>query len=314
MAVSGPRPDTPRSMTREEKELSVVLVTRDRRAELVAALAAIAAASPSPAEVVVVDNASTDGTRQALARRFPRARVLPQATNLGVARARNLGIEAASHEWVVCLDDDAVLAAPGVLAAATRRLLAEPDLAVVAGRIVNAARGETLSHEFPRRGLSPEQVAREQDVAYFVGCAFAVRRSAFLAAGGFYERLHYGLEELDLAYRLLDAGWRLRYVPDFAVRHRASPAARRDAGWHFHLMRSRVLVAVRSLPWWALVPHLLIWHGAMLFFGLRAGQMSAVVRGAVAGWRECGHAWRTRRVLSRSTVGEVRRLSGRLFW
>jgi GT2 family glycosyltransferase len=151
-------------------------------------------------------------------------------------------------------------------------------------------------------------------VAYFVGCAFAVRRSAFLAVGRFYERLHYGLEELDLAYRLLEGGWRLRYVPDFAVLHRAGPVAARGGAWHFHLTRSRILVALRSLPWWALVPHLLVWQAAMLAFGLRAGHTRAVVRGAAAGWREAGHAWRTRRPISAATVRTVRRLGGRLFW
>jgi GT2 family glycosyltransferase len=294
--------------------VSVVFVTRDRRAELAAALAAVEGARPPAAEVLVVDNGSTDGTRELLAARYPGVRVLPQTANLGVARGRNVGIAAAAHECVVCIDDDAVPTDPAFLAPLVRRLEAEDDVAVVAGRVVDAARGVTLRHEFPRRGLSPREVEREQDVAYFVGCAFAVRRGAFLAVGGFYERLHYGLEELDLAYRLLEAGWRLRYAPDFVVRHGVGAAAGRGAGWHFHLMRSRVLVALRSLPWWALVPHLVIWHGAMLTFGLRAGQAGAVLRGAVAGWRDAGDAWRTRRRISPPTVRRVRRLAGRLLW
>jgi GT2 family glycosyltransferase len=300
-------------MTDPGEAISVVLVTRDRRQRLAEALTALADASPPPAEIVVVDNGSSDGTREMLSERFPAVRVLRREDNLGVARSRNLGIAAAASDRVVCIDDDAVPAAPDFLAPIARLFSTESEVVLVAGRVVDAELGVTLAHEFPRRDLSEVTVARDQDVAYFVGCAFAVRRAPFLAAGGFYEALHYGLEELDLAYRLLDAGWRLRYSPEFAVLHRRGSAGR-GAGWHVHLMRSRVLVALRSLPWWALAPHLVLWHGAMLGFGLRSGQLRAVVRGAIAGWRDAGAAWSTRHPISPSTVRKVRGLAGRILW
>jgi GT2 family glycosyltransferase len=294
--------------------VSVVYVTKDRCADLMLSLERLAELVPPPAEILVVDNASEDDTLARLASEGPAVKVLPQSHNLGVAAARTLGIEAADHELVVCIDDDARLETLDGLDRVSEHFRASQQLALVAFRIVNASRGVTLGHEFPRRRLSPEAVAREQDVAYFVGCGFALRRSVFLELGGFCSLIQYGLEELDLSYRLLEAGHRLLYDPTLVVSHRADPEARRGDAWHYNLMRSRVLVVLRNLPLWAALPHLVVWHVGMLAHGLLRGHTPAVLAGARAGWRLAPEAWRERRPISLATARRVLRLAGRLFW
>ncbi|MEZ5330949.1 MAG: glycosyltransferase [Thermoanaerobaculia bacterium] len=298
----------------EVSPVAVVYVTRNRRDELAGSLESLGRATPGPSRILVVDNASADGTAEWLRREHPEVEVVAQDRNLGVATGRTVGIEAVGEELVLCLDDDARLESADAFARVGERFDESPQLAVLAFRIVNARRGETLGHEFPRRRLSARGVERRQEVAYFIGCGFAARRSTFLEAGGFNPLLHYGLEELDLSYRLLEAGHRLLYDPAIVVRHRADPGSRRDRRWYFHMARSRIPVVLANLPLWAAVPHLVLWHGGLLAHGLARGHASAVVAGAAEGWRLAPRAWRKRRPISPGTAWRILRLSGRLFF
>jgi GT2 family glycosyltransferase len=205
---------------------TVVIATRNRRERLLATLGRLCSLPDRP-PIVVIDNASTDGTATAVARAHPDVRLIEATDELGSA-ARTLGVRAAETPLVAFSDDDSWWA-PGALRRAVEVFEAYPNLALIAARIVVEPRGaldptcesmrdSPLSAEFPLPG---------PPVLGFVACGAVARRSAVLACGGFHPRYGFGGEEHLLAVDLASAGWGLAYVDDVVVHHQpvAGPRA-----------------------------------------------------------------------------------------
>jgi GT2 family glycosyltransferase len=219
----------------------VVVATRNRRDRVLATLDRLAELPERP-EVVVVDNASQDGTPQAVARRHPRVRVVRLASNYG-ASARNAGVRALGTELVAVNDDDSWWA-PGALTRAAALFERRPKLGAVQARVlvgddgrldpVCAAMGESPLPAF--RGLPGPAVLG------FVACGVIFRRAAFLHAGGFHPRLELGGEETLLAFDLASHGWELAYVDSVVVYHHPDAGADR-AGRRAQQLRNELWTA-----------------------------------------------------------------------
>jgi len=198
--------------------VGLVIVTRDRVEELLVTLGRLGALT-EPTEVVVVDNASSDGTVAAVRAAFDSVRVIELSENLGAA-ARNVGVEALCTPVVAFNDDDSHWA-PGALARAAAHFARRPRLGLLAGRVL-VGEDERLDPTCavmaasPLRGLPG---APGPAVLGFVACGAVVRREAFLAAGGFEARLGVGGEETLLAVDLAAAGWELAYVDEVVTHH-----------------------------------------------------------------------------------------------
>lgn len=217
--------------------VACVMMTRDRREEVLRTLAHLRALPERP-RVVVVDNGSRDGTSAAVRAAHPWVHLLALRGNAG-AVARNLGVTRAGTPYVAFCDDDS-WPAPGALTLAAGRLDADPRLAVVNGRIL-VGPGEApdpMSDEMARSPLP--RGGRGIPLVSFLAGASVVRRQAFAQVGGFHRRIHIGGEEELLASDLLAAGWRIEYFPDVVVHHH--PSRRRDA----HLRRRQ---GIRNALW-----------------------------------------------------------------
>ncbi|HEX2314671.1 MAG TPA: glycosyltransferase, partial [Thermomonospora sp.] len=222
--------------------VTVVVATRDRRAELAATLDRLAALPERP-PVVVVDNGSRDGTARMVRDRFPGVRVVALRRNLG-ACARNIGVRHAATPYVAFSDDDSWWEA-GALAVAERCFEEHPRLGLLVGRIRLAPDGrlDRVSRKMASAPLGREADLPGPSVLGFPACAAVVRRAAFLDAGGFDDLLFFGGEESLLALDLAAAGWGLAYVADAGVWHAPSgtrePPPRR---WALH-RRNDLLVS-----------------------------------------------------------------------
>jgi GT2 family glycosyltransferase len=212
-----------------------------------------------PHEVVVVDNASTDGTPDVLAA-HPAVRVVRTSTNLGFAGGAQRGLEAARGEWVAFLNNDAV-AEPGWLAALVRTADANPRVAAVTSQLLLAGTRPprvnnagvvllpTLYGTDRAAGADPADVGRPAEVFGFSGGAALLRRAAALAVGGFPVRFFLYYEDTDLSWRLRLAGWSIRYEPSAVVHHRhAASSDVSSALFAFHNERNRLLMLVRCAP------------------------------------------------------------------
>lgn len=206
-------------------------------------------------EVVLLDNASTDGAVDALAPR-PWLRIERAAANLGFAAGNNRAAALARGRFLVTLNPDA-FAAPGwlgaLVAAAERHpeagsigsvqlLDSNPDLLDGIGDPLHATGAAW-------RGGRLRPVRPVAEAAVFGVCAAAAlyRRDAFDAAGGFCERFFCFYEDVDLAARLRLAGWRAAVTPDAVVRHVGSASAPSTFVRHF-ATRNRVWSTLRVMP------------------------------------------------------------------
>lgn len=241
-----------------------------------------------PAELVVVDNGSTDGSVDELRRGCPGVVVIDPGRNLGYGAAANRGVAATRSELIlVCNPDLSVI--PGALTEMVRALDSDPTIAVV-GPLIRTPEGDRYpsARQFPSmidaaghamlgqfapqnpftRAYQHADLALEVDtvspVDWVSGSCFLVRREAFEQVGGFDERYFMYLEEVDLCWRLGKVGWRVVYAPAAVVNHQQGVSTNR----HPYRMilehhRSLLRFAGRSTSGWrrALLPLVVVGIG-----------------------------------------------------
>ncbi|MET8808919.1 glycosyltransferase [Streptomyces sp. NPDC004546] len=238
--------------TRPDDRTTVVVITHDRRAELLRTLALLRRLPERP-RVIVTDNASADGTAEAVARDFPEVTLLRAHRNLG-AVGRNLAVRHVRTPYVAFCDDDSWWE-PGSLRRAADLLDARPRLAALTARIVVEPDGteDPVVRELRESPLHGPDWLPGPALGSFLAGASVLRTDAFRAGGGFHPGLWLGGEEELLACDLQRQGWWLAYAEDLTVHHQASrlrdSTARRVLGirntlW-FTWLRRPLLPALR---------------------------------------------------------------------
>jgi GT2 family glycosyltransferase len=267
-------------------EIAVVVLTQATRAtELARAIASVRAQQDvDPQFVLVVNGAAPPQVDEP-----DRLIVLPE--NVGIPAARNIGAAAADARLIMFLDDDAELLDPGMLATVVDRFTANPRLGAMSLRLVDEE-GRTQRRHVPR--LGSRSAERSGPVTYFVGAACVVRAATFHGADGFDPRFFYAMEESDLAWRLLDAGWSIWYSADLKAFHpRTDPS--RHPRYAVLTARNRFWMAWRSLPAPIMAGYLMVWTVAAITRG-------APMRDVFAGYREAMAARPARQPIRWRTV------------
>lgn len=212
-------------------EITVVVPTYRRADHALRVIDALEAQTlhPDRFEVVLVENASGDGTYERLAERAAASplelRVLETEVNRGPAPARNLGLREARAELVAFTDDDCV-PAPGWVEGLLDALSADPSLGVVQGR-TEAPPGSTIGHWTLWRQVRGE-------TPWFEGCNLGFRRAPLLAAGGFDEGIGWYGEDTAAGWGVLAAGYERGYAEGAVVEH---DVEERGVGWHLRNAR-----------------------------------------------------------------------------
>jgi GT2 family glycosyltransferase len=235
-------------------DLAVVTVSYNSSDVLPACLASLErAAEGLGLDLVVVDNASADGTPEAIAPRFPHARILRNPTNTGYARAVNRGLAATTAPFVLVINPDCEVR-PGALRALVAWLEAHPRAAIAAPKILNpdgsleySARAfpdhltflfnrySLLTRVFPNNPFSRRYLltdwdhATPRDVDWVSGACLLVRREAVARVGGMDEAFFMFNEDVDWCRRMKLAGFAVCYVPDAVVVHHIGASRRRVA-------------------------------------------------------------------------------------
>ena len=237
--------------------VTVVVVTWRAR-EFIASCLDSLRAQTRPAPVLVIDNASTDGTAEVLARRTD-IEVLRLPVNAGFAGGVAAALRHVHTPLIALLNDDAE-ADPRWLEALHEELDRHPEAAAVTSRLlwapprtgVNNAGVELLAGGYgaDRGAGSPEDAFPDPtEVFGFSGGAALLRREAVEAVGGFPAEFFLYYEDTDTSWRLRNAGWSIRYSPGAVVRHRHGASSNfQSALFHFHNERNRLLMLVRCAP------------------------------------------------------------------
>ena len=300
MARDGPK---------DKPAVTVLIVAYESGAHLGHCLGALKDQTFAAHEVVMVDNASTDGAPQAAATHFPHVRQIPADKNLGFAAGTNLAAHHATGDWLALINPDAIAALdwlerlmaatttyPAVECFTSRQLLAD-------GSDRLDGLGDVMSISgFPYRGGYGHPDPGDTVVGeVFSACggAMLIRRDLFEAMGGFDECLFCYGEDVDLGYRLRLVGKPTLLIPDAVVHHHggtASGGPRSDFA-AFHGTRNRFWVYLKNTPalllWLTLPLHIL---ATVTLFARHAtrGELAAPWRGLMAGIKDIGVALNAR--------------------
>jgi GT2 family glycosyltransferase len=260
-------------------KISIVILTMGNRpGELYRAIESTGALRESGAELVIVGNGADPGPVP------PGVTTVTLAENAGVAGGRNEGVRACTGDIVLFLDDDAWYPDAAALGEHVQaRFAADPMLAVLSFRVVDPAGGSGGRWHVPR--LRASDPGRSSVVTTFAGGVCAIRRSAYVEAGGQPEAFFFGHEETDLAWRLMDLGYRIEYDAAETVCHPAVHNARHET-WYRLESRNRVWLARRNLPWPLAVVYLADWIGITLLRERAKGARRAWFAGFAEGWRQ----------------------------
>jgi len=241
-------------LTPPDLDLSIIIVSYNVRDLLLACLASLEgwlATTNQRVEVIVVDNASSDGSADSVRRRFPATKLIELSHNLGFAAANNRAAAQARGQALVFLNPDTTVAgdAFGLM---LNYLHDHTDAGVVGPRIVYPdGTTQPTRRRFPTRrtGFLESTIVQQfwrdnralrryyvadrsndelQEVDWLVGACLMVRRETLDSAGLFDERFFMYSEEVEWAHRVREAGWRIVYLPSALIVHHEGGSSRSD--------------------------------------------------------------------------------------
>ncbi len=274
---------------------TIILITHNGQPYLEECLDSLRRALLPGAEVVVVDNASTDGSAELVRARMPEAKLVVNAVNCGFAAACNQGAAMARGEILVFLNQDTRVERDWLrallkgfrddsvgLVTSTVLWMDRPDRVQSCGQDIHYT-GLVFGRAF---GVPRAEVPAPAEIGAVSGVSFAVRREVWDALGGLCEPFFMYYEETDLSWRARRAGYRCVHVPDSVVYHagrtdRPGPAA---LYWSY---RNRALAVLRNWRWSTLLlllPALILAEALEWALALARGQAGLWAKGRAVGW------------------------------
>ncbi len=252
---------SPRLRVRVAPRASIIVVAYNGRDDLAQCLRSLQAAGHADDEIIVVDNASSDGSAELVEATFPFVRVVRSATNVGFGQGNNLAARQAQGKVLAFLNPDTVVE-PGWLEALIAALDASPRVGLATSKIllredpehINTCGGDmhlTGLHLCRGMGQARAELAECATVGAVSGAAFAMRRELFQQLGGFDGSFFLYMEDTDLSWRARLAGYDCLYVPDSVVHHRYTLRFGPDKTYYQE--RNRYVMLLKGLRWPTLV-------------------------------------------------------------
>lgn len=280
-------------------DISIIIVTWNTRELLRRCLESVEATLQHLSyEVIVVDNASTDGSPAMLRERFPSVDLIENDENRGFGAANNQALRIMKGRYALLLNSDTLLTESAVSELFTY-LERHPDVAMACGQLLNAdgsrqnsiaafptlltlmTNTPLLEYLFPRRFPSKRRrYAAPVEIESAIGACLLVRKSAIDAVGMFDERYFFFFEETDWAYRMRQVGWKIGHVPTAFIYHFQGQSIGRNLPSRIAFYRSRYqffhkwknrpyYIAVRAIiPLRLLLDWLLTFLGNLLLLGM----------------------------------------------
>ncbi|HEX9019446.1 MAG TPA: glycosyltransferase family 2 protein [Anaerolineaceae bacterium] len=211
-----------------------VILNTNRRDDTLACLESLAGSSYPNQRTIVLDNASTDGSVEAIQSKFPGVQIMPLADNRGYAGNNNVGIRAALEQgadWVFVLNEDIVLD-PGCHAGLVEALEGRAEIGIAGPMVyhfdepgvIQSAGGQLDRTWQPVHSGQNEadqgQYSAPRLVDWISGCAILVRREVIEQVGALDEQFFYYWEETEWCLRARQSGWKILHVPQAKIWHK----------------------------------------------------------------------------------------------
>ncbi|MBW1792019.1 MAG: glycosyltransferase family 2 protein [Deltaproteobacteria bacterium] len=221
---------------------SIIIVNYNGKSFLNDCLVSIRSSEASHEEIIVVDNASSDGSRDYIKKEFPYIKLIALDNNYGFALANNIGAEVAAGKYLIFLNNDTVVS-PGWLETLCDTLSSDPTVGVAGSKLLLLSMPERVNSAgtniaFDGRGYDIGFMDSDSDRyntpgprGGVCGAAMMVRKKEFLSLGGFDPMYFMYFEDVDLCWRYWLSGYRVLYVPASLVYHRlgATAGSNRDS-------------------------------------------------------------------------------------
>lgn len=203
-------------MTVTKPFVSIITLTHNRKEKVVQLLESLFTQIYDPREIIVIDNASTDGTSQVIKDKFPEVKLFTQTRNNGMV-AYNEGFKVAKGDFILVIDDDGIPKNDFWTQKIIDRFLSNPKLAIVCCKISMQDTQEIAQDNPEFRPVGDEQTG--YPAAAYNGTGAGIRASALHNVGYYPEYFFRSFLELHLSTRILDAGWEIKYFPTIEVLH-----------------------------------------------------------------------------------------------
>jgi hypothetical protein len=206
-------------MDKSSPDVSVIIVTYQSQDHIRGCVESVFRQNGVSKEVIVVDNASCDGTLSSLENLD--CRVIASTVNLGFGRGCNLGYEASSGRFILLLNPDATLESHEALLQLIKAMDAHPRWGIAGARVFSEEGGEIP----PSMVYPGERLARcdfyplPGDIAWVIGASMFIRREVYEGLQGFDPDYFLYSEEIDLCLRARKRGWEIGFLPNVSVKH-----------------------------------------------------------------------------------------------
>ncbi len=301
----------------EDILISILIVTWNRKDDVLVAIQSAYDQAYRNIEIIVIDNASTDGTAEALRTAFPSIRLIVLDRNMGASAGRNPGILAAKGEIIFLLDSDATLG-HDTLDNIVLKFCSDAKVGVLTCKILNAD-----THELdPNTWIFTEKDKTDQDAEFpsfsFCECGVAIRKEVFNRIGLFWDLLFFGREGEELSLRVWDAGYQIVYFPQAVVYHRASPRKRVAGGEReYYNLRNCLYIYSIHYTWWMLIGFVPLKIGTSIIRGVKQGCLRQIFQALFDASRQMPILCKERRPIADATARrylELQREHGSLTW
>ncbi len=221
-------------------KVSIVILSYNRKEELKDSLKKILSYGLKNLEIIVVDNASTDGTKEMIKNDFPLIKLIPVDKNIGVA-AYNKGFKKASGDYILILDDDSY-PDKGTIEKMIKTFEKDEKIGIIALDV----RSEDYSGN--KEKFSEEKTNKISYIMGFNGAGAGLRKSVFNEVGGYPDEFFLYWNEMDLSIRVLNAGYKIVWLPGAVVYHKFSPKNRESERGPFFYTRNLFWIILKYFP------------------------------------------------------------------
>jgi len=304
------------------KPISFVVITYNRAAdtlELMQNIADLDHADRLLEDIILVNNASAEDYSAVKAFIHQKQQLpfqyIDAPENLGVTRGRNFALEFAKGEIIVFLDDDAVLQGKDTLVKIVQSFEVEGynkrPVAIVSFKVLYYQNLQMQQNALPHKQFDLYKDKSTFFTYYFAGGAHAIKRAVLEKVGNLPEAFFYGMEEYDLSYRIIDAGYCIKYDASIVMLHKESPLGRKPKTDKQRMMWvNKAIVAYKYLPRWYFYSTAFMWSIEYL---LKTG---FDINGFIKGWRLVATIPSTqiRTPLQPSTLQYLKEVQARLWY
>lgn len=269
-------------------------------------------------EVIVVNNASSvdySAIREYIAAttHIP-FRYFVSMENLGVARGRNYALQQATGDILIMLDDDAEMGNKDCLVNLVKefeKAATDRPLAIVSFKVLYYSTGQMQKNALPHKRYNEYKDQSYFQTYYYAGGAHAIKRKVIEKLGHYPNDFFYGMEEYDLGYRILDAGYSIVYSDKIVMLHKESPLGRKPKNEKLRMMWvNKSKVAYRYLPKRYFYSTAFMW--SLQYLKITGLDISGFFKGWSEALRIPGTEKRT--PISDTTMAYLRKVKARLWY